>query len=370
MAKLLTRLRIDEISSVDKGANQGAKIILMKRDDAADRRGARDRRGPQIDTRLANIFEAYLGDGRPLIRKRTKDESGDAWAQYRREHARELERRRSDMVGRGGELGETLKQVRDLAGAQALLLAHSSASRELNALLSGVPFVERAAALLRLARTLRGEAGGNDAGGDQTNKRGTTMRTTRTMTISKAEALQAIIKQHGAAKLCKMIVDDGDAHGITERELSQAIMHSVEPRGNESPEMAFARLYTADNADGLAMRKAVQIAKITVYIGDDVATMSIDRAGLPVRYSPRLIADGRDALDMGTVEDSEESGEDDQSDAMDVLEEATEKMHAAHPELTREQCFAKVYTSQQYRHVAERERSAGRAKLRKAMGFA
>jgi hypothetical protein len=33
MVKKLTKLRIDEISSVDRGANEGAKIVLMKRDD-------------------------------------------------------------------------------------------------------------------------------------------------------------------------------------------------------------------------------------------------------------------------------------------------------------------------------------------------
>ena len=32
MPKKLTKLRIDEISSVDRGANEGAQIILMKRD--------------------------------------------------------------------------------------------------------------------------------------------------------------------------------------------------------------------------------------------------------------------------------------------------------------------------------------------------
>jgi hypothetical protein len=35
MPKILTRLRIDEISSVDRGANNGlSKITLMKRDDS------------------------------------------------------------------------------------------------------------------------------------------------------------------------------------------------------------------------------------------------------------------------------------------------------------------------------------------------
>jgi hypothetical protein len=37
MPKLLTRLRIDEISSVDSGAGEGVKIVLAKRDDATRR---------------------------------------------------------------------------------------------------------------------------------------------------------------------------------------------------------------------------------------------------------------------------------------------------------------------------------------------
>jgi hypothetical protein len=35
-ARVLTRLRIDEVSAVDKGAGKGVKIMLMKRADAAD----------------------------------------------------------------------------------------------------------------------------------------------------------------------------------------------------------------------------------------------------------------------------------------------------------------------------------------------
>jgi hypothetical protein len=38
MPRKLTRLRIDEVSSVDKGAGEGVKIILMKRDNGDDTR--------------------------------------------------------------------------------------------------------------------------------------------------------------------------------------------------------------------------------------------------------------------------------------------------------------------------------------------
>jgi hypothetical protein len=41
MPKVLTKLRIDEISSVDRGAGDGCKIVLYKRDDSDDRSAAR-----------------------------------------------------------------------------------------------------------------------------------------------------------------------------------------------------------------------------------------------------------------------------------------------------------------------------------------
>jgi hypothetical protein len=242
------------------------------------------------------------------------------------------------------------------------LLSRTTEARKLNGLLGGVAFAERAAALLALARRLRGEADGNDAGGAQTNKRGT---------MTREQAFDAVVKRFGTEALCKGVIAAGKAGEVvvSEAELVKLVgEHGC--RGNESPQQSFTRQWTERGPAGDLLRKAIECCKGTTYIGTDVATMSMDREGLPVRYPGRLIAEGDDALDLGTVEDAEETGEDDQSDAMGELDEATEKMHAQHPELTREQCFAKVYTSQQYRHVAERERTAGRAKLRKAMGFA
>jgi hypothetical protein len=39
MPKVLTKLRIDEISAVDKGAGEGCKVVLYKRDDSGERGG-------------------------------------------------------------------------------------------------------------------------------------------------------------------------------------------------------------------------------------------------------------------------------------------------------------------------------------------
>jgi hypothetical protein len=49
MARRLTNLRIDEISSVDKAANAGARIVLMKRDGGADLETEQDSPGDTPD---------------------------------------------------------------------------------------------------------------------------------------------------------------------------------------------------------------------------------------------------------------------------------------------------------------------------------
>jgi hypothetical protein len=44
MARILTKLRIDEVSAVDRGAGDGVKIVLMKRDDGGSDDWAREQR--------------------------------------------------------------------------------------------------------------------------------------------------------------------------------------------------------------------------------------------------------------------------------------------------------------------------------------
>jgi hypothetical protein len=71
---------------------------------------------------------------------------------------------------------------------------------------------------------------------------------------------------------------------------------------------------------------------------------------------------------MGTVEDSEETGVDDQDDAMDELDKLATKRSEQTGE-TYAQAFTKIYTSPAYARLASKERIAGRAKINKAMGI-
>jgi len=50
MPKILTRLRIDEVSAVDKGAGEGVKVLLMKRADGAQ---------PKNEGRLMSFLDFF-----------------------------------------------------------------------------------------------------------------------------------------------------------------------------------------------------------------------------------------------------------------------------------------------------------------------
>jgi hypothetical protein len=65
-ARLLTRLRINEVSACDKGAGQDCKIILMKRADDEPRSKPHVERAERMERRRREReeFERLWGDGR------------------------------------------------------------------------------------------------------------------------------------------------------------------------------------------------------------------------------------------------------------------------------------------------------------------
>ena len=332
MPRLLTKLRIDEVSSVDRGAGEGVRVVLMKRD-ADDSRSAPS----EYRQKLHKIFRSYLGDTSRQTRKGTSSVV------------------RSNFM-------DTVRCVIDLddPAQQRRALLTTKHGQWLRGQFPAGTSLDAICDVLASCRK-----GGRTA--DTTNKRSST--TMRTQTITKAEALSAIVKNFGVVKLCKMIAADGDSHGLSEAELTRAISDSIQLRDGESREQAFARAFTAMTPDGLVLRKAVAIAKMTVYIGDAVATQVMDERNIPVRYTPRTLAEGDHAWDTGTPEDAEETGEDDQDEALDVLHAAATKMQRDDPSLTHEQAFAKVFTDPKWRHVAARERAGSRQRLRKAHGI-
>jgi hypothetical protein len=81
-----------------------------------------------------------------------------------------------------------------------------------------------------------------------------------TTTMTRQEHLRDIAKNYGPIRLAKLLVEDQDAHGIGEDELTDLI-GKHDPKPGESTAQTFVRHYTAQTSDGMALRKAMAIAK-------------------------------------------------------------------------------------------------------------
>lgn len=79
--------------------------------------------------------------------------------------------------------------------------------------------------------------------------------------MDRATELRSIAKDFGVTKLAALIVTDGNAHSITEHELTKLIDDEAQKTrtAGERPETAFARFYSAP--ENVELRKAVQVAK-------------------------------------------------------------------------------------------------------------
>jgi hypothetical protein len=92
---------------------------------------------------------------------------------------------------------------------------------------------------------------------------------TKDHTMNRTEELRAIAKNYGVVRLAKLLVADGDSHGIGEPELVELIGNH-DRRDGETAAKCFARQYEANTDDGLALRKAINIAKQSVISGADL----------------------------------------------------------------------------------------------------
>ena len=133
--------------------------------------------------------------------------------------------------------------------------------------------------------------------------------------MNRSDELRDIAKQHGVDRLCKYLVEDGDAHGISEHELTQLIDIEAQKtrKTGERPEQAFARFY--DAPENIELRKALQIAK-----------------GFPrlMEVEPRIV--GGDAVDVNDVED-----------ALRQLQDLAAEQRRRSPTLTDAQAFARAF---------------------------
>jgi hypothetical protein len=119
----------------------------------------------------------------------------------------------------------------------------------------------------------------------------------------------------------------------------------------ETRAQAFARVFTADSAEGQAFRTLYQVAKQgSVY---DRADLNMDRAPLD--------PDEAEEEAEGVVDDALEDERD--HDPMELLERLATALRARDSKLTKAQAFAKAYTDPAHAHIVKRERRQAMTKL-------
>jgi hypothetical protein len=184
MPRILTKIRIDEVSAVDRAAGEGTKIVLMKRHDAPTEAASRR-------AFFLKIFKADAADD-------GDDDAGD----------------RSDDAGSLAD--HPIVQI-------ARLLVANGHKADIASALHYLLNTSHGGALLHRVSTLKGE----------------TMRTT--------ETVESILKDCGPVSFCKAIVDRGRAP-CDEAELVAALTkYASEQHPEKSPAQAFAELYKTES---------------------------------------------------------------------------------------------------------------------------
>jgi hypothetical protein len=156
--------------------------------------------------------------------------------------------------------------------------------------------------------------------------------------MDRTEQITALAKRWGAERVCKHFVDDNDAHGFSEFEITKMISDSVKRLPGETREMAFARVYQSE--DGLVFRKAITLAKAFPQPMRAITTPMFTGG----RITPGMWGE------KPTVED----------DALAQLNELTRRMRAAQPGLSEAEAFTRVYTDPNNAELAKRERMQNR----------
>lgn len=140
-----------------------------------------------------------------------------------------------------------------------------------------------------------------------------------------------------AFAICKQLAADGDAYSISEHELVNLISNYA-----KAHDTTFAKMFERNDDVGLALRKAVDIAKNAQFLS---RTTTLDKA---VTLAPRVTG-GRAALSVNNPRD-----------VMDDLQKLVDQQRAQNPTLSEAQAFARVYQDPNNKDLVTRERAANR----------
>ena len=222
-ARLLTGLRINEVSAVDRGAGEGVKIVLMKRDDE-----------PPPDARSKGPLEKWERVQRMARRQREREEFERIWGQT------DAPRSFNDFMAKAA----------DTVGDNVPPVVEHHASKVADLLVESGRHPDRAAALHHLLHSARGAA---------LLQRLSKQKDTSAVT----DNWQNIARDHGVIAIAKMITDEGVAPGsLDEHEYTSLVTeYAKRQHPGLTPEQAFSRVFSEDSPQGQLLRQAHGLTK-------------------------------------------------------------------------------------------------------------
>jgi hypothetical protein len=223
MPRILSKIRIDEVSAVTHGAGEDCRILLMKRDDTP-------RSKPHVER-----------------------------------HARRLRKLQESERDRPRSFNEIMKAMADHDDASDDPIRPSAATHHASTvadlLIESGRFPDRTEALHHLLNTPHGQAllQRMHKAADQTAKE------TTPMTTSHNELVQDIVKRFGIVALAKSMVQDQKSYGLDEHTFTRlATEHAQRVYLNDRPDVAFSKLYQSEES----VRRACAIAKSMPLVAD------------------------------------------------------------------------------------------------------
>ena len=249
--KVLTRLKITEVSAVDRGAGEQCRIVLAKRDDSDY-----SNTEPSVEERARAKMEgrAALRDAEDIERR--KREGGD-----------EDRNRYFDLLTGRTTTAELYGVDKSAAGDE---------EEGLIAATDGVPKKHRSITFDTIAgerMRFPSERALAEWLAIQSRIRKSTSEDPNPMSFE--DKIRDIAKREGVVVIAKIMVADNRSYGISESELVDLISNH-ERRDGESPAQCFTRQYEAYNDDGAALRKAIAIAKNMPFEDDSEARAEAD----------------------------------------------------------------------------------------------
>jgi hypothetical protein len=226
--KILTRLRIDEISLVDRGAGEGCKIVISKRDDSADND--------------ANVYDTDWYREQAAIAERQNEE-------HLRKNADEPEGRFLKYFLRKSPRGD---EAEGLIAEPADVVDNDGDD-------DGVPKKHRSITFDTIAgerMKFPDERSLAEWLAIQSRIRKST-EDHPTMSINFSD----VVKSHGIA-LFKHMVSEGTSFGLSEEDVVKlATEHAQRAHPGDRGDVAFAKMFSATDEAGATLRAAVEVAK-------------------------------------------------------------------------------------------------------------